>query len=67
MITMTVTAEEGHDQRAEVKADIDRFEQWFMKQLKNGDPLTRHERAIINDYLGWKLQADSGLAKEPGV
>lgn len=61
-VSITVTTEEGRDQKQEVQKDINDFERWFMGFLKNGDPLTRHERAILNDFIGWKLQS-AGLEK----
>lgn len=54
-VSLTVITEEGRDLKQEVEKDIASFERWFMSYLKNGEPLTRHERAVINDYIGWKL------------
>jgi hypothetical protein len=53
-MVVTVTPEVVENISFEAKEEIDRFEAWFMNELKNGDPLTRHERAILFDYLGYK-------------
>jgi hypothetical protein len=53
-VSISIVPEDGRTAKEEVALDISAFEQWFMSFLKNGDPLTRHERAIINDYVGWK-------------
>lgn len=60
MIKVEIVPEEGRTEKEEVVADIDAFEKWFMTFLKNGDPLTKHERAIINDYVGWKTVKTQG-------
>jgi len=59
-VNVQVVPEEGRTDKEEVVADILAFEKWFMDFLKNGEPLTRHERAIINDYIGWKIGKTQG-------
>jgi hypothetical protein len=53
-IRVEIVLEEGRSLKEEVKLELTQFEQWFMTFLKNGEPLTRGEKAILNDYLGWK-------------
>lgn len=60
MIKVEIVPEEGRGEKEEVVEDIKAFEKWFMGFLKNGDPLTRHEKAIINDYVGWKTRKTQG-------
>lgn len=43
------------EQEAKVDEDIKDFEAWFTAQTKS-DPLTKAEKAIIKDYLWWKLR-----------
>ena len=54
MIRVQIVLEEGRTVKEEVVKEIKDFEKWFMDFLKNGEPLTRTEKTIINDYLGWK-------------
>lgn len=54
MVDVKIVAEEGRTLKEEVGKEISKFEEWFCSFLQNGDPLTRHEKAILNDYLGWK-------------
>ncbi len=53
-IKVEIVLEEGRGLKDEVKLELDEFEKWFMGFLKNGEPLTKGEKAILNDYLGWK-------------
>lgn len=54
MIRVEIVPEEGRTIKDEVKEEILSFGKWFSGYLKNGEPLTFSERAILNDYLGWK-------------
>lgn len=38
-----------------VDADIAEFEQYFQRELKNDEPLTRGEKAIIKTFLHYHL------------
>lgn len=62
MIKVEATPENGRTVKQEVTEDINQFDVWFQKRLNNAK-LTRSERAIINDYLGWKIEFQHG-AKE---
>ena len=54
MVDVKIVVEEGRTLKEEVDKEISKFEEWFRSFLQNADPLTRHEKAILNDYLGWK-------------
>lgn len=60
MVRVEIVLEEGRSDKEEAAEDIRAFEKWFMEFLKNGNPLTRHEKAIINDYIGWKTGKTQG-------
>jgi hypothetical protein len=60
MIRVELVLEEGKTPKEEVTAEIAKFEEWFKSYLKNTDPLSSAERAILNDYLGWKVAKIQG-------
>jgi len=60
MVRVELVLEEGRTAKEEVTEEIKKFEMWFQEHLKNADPLSRGERAILNDYLGWKASKTWG-------
>ena len=54
---MQIVLEGENTEKEEVVEEIKRFEKWFMEVLQNADPLNYPERAILNDYLAWKIGA----------
>lgn len=55
MIKVEAIPENGRTVKQEVTEDINQFDEWFQKHAKT-ERLTKFERAIINDYLGWKIE-----------
>ena len=60
MVRVELILEEGKTAKEEVREEIAKFEEWFKMYLKNTDPLSSAERAILNDYLGWRLTKNQG-------
>lgn len=47
--------EDGARLSEAVDSDIAEFEQYFQRELKNDEPLTRGEKAIIKTFLHYHL------------
>lgn len=43
---------------AAVDADITAFDEYFQRELKNDEPLSKSERAIVKTYLWWKTHQE---------
>ena len=50
---------------AAVDADIVAFGEYFQRELKNDEPLSKSERAIIKTYLWFKLHVGKGGGSSP--
>lgn len=49
---------------AAVDADIVAFGEYFQRELKNDEPLSKSERAIIKTYLWWKTHPEKHDAEQ---
>ncbi len=52
--------EDGERLSRAVDSDIAEFEGYFQKELKNDEPLTRGEKAIIKTFLHYHLVTKQG-------
>jgi len=58
------TTTEGDFIAAVVDADIAAFGEYFQRELKNDEPLSKSEKAILKTYLWWKTHPEKHDAEQ---
>lgn len=56
--------EDGERLSKAVDADLDAFGEYFQRELKNDEPLSKSERAIIKTYIWWKTHQEKHDAQQ---